>query len=602
MVTTMASDVEIMDGDVGVYSLQGQISPPVEEQALQIHDFTSPSSPGNGMEATPLASDVEFPPLQGHVSSPVEKGAFRNPSFPSPPSPSSCMEQGCACSWASLVNGGHSAGSLTEHPLEVELQDGRLKILIPQEAYEEMNRPFQWAALARLQDSSPNGRTNFSFVFLKLTRLWAGKANPKFTILTGGTFLVRVEDEQQLQCILQKQAWRVGTRPLVTHRWKPGQPLTMLPELSGPLWIRLSNLPPNMWTMQIFRSIAKGLQGEFLEMDTQTRDINRGGFARIRVELPFSAPLLPELQFVLQDSHILTQSLIYEGRLRTYPHEESKGKDSLKAPSSSKGLTVRGQKGISNSKNQFTVLMELDDTNEVPTKSSFTTKVVSSPQDHTSRGSMQPSSQTPRHDTTTRRAKGKGIMREVTENQTSMGNPFHQTECMPSGIPPGFSFTSSPKHNPQVVAKTPYVGQEDVHNNDLKAAGKRKRVSLCRVEDSSETGPPPQTNDASTSGGEGIPSNKVIDSDLPILHNFKEFLSRVGMERPNVHLQKDLLLWQDTPASNIKTTDVWEVVCVDGFYAIVRDTGEDRRDLQVWLNTGIVPDKCPRIVTGQACL
>ncbi|KAF3776204.1 hypothetical protein EJ110_NYTH48888 [Nymphaea thermarum] len=160
----------------------------------------------------------------------------------------------------------------------------------------------------------------------------------------------------------------------------------------------------------------------------------------------------------------------------------------------------------------------------------------------------------------------------------------------------------------------------------------------------------------------------VIDSDLPILHNFKEFLSRVGMERPNLHSQKDLLLWQDTPASNIKTTDVWEVVrhkydeepwrkliwfpntqpraqwfvwlacndrlptfdrqkksgislanrcalclkeeesahhimvCVDGFYTIVRDTGEDRRDLQVWLNTGIVPDKCPRIVTGQACL
>ncbi|KAF3775498.1 putative ribonuclease H protein [Nymphaea thermarum] len=43
-------------------------------------------------------------------------------------------------------------------------------------------------------------------------------------------------------------------------------------------------------------------------------------------------------------------------------------------------------------------------------------------------------------------------------------------------------------------------------------------------------------------------------------------------------------------------------VCVDGFYTIVRDTGEDRRDLQVWLNTGIVSDKCPRIVTGQACL
>ncbi|KAF3793907.1 hypothetical protein EJ110_NYTH08837 [Nymphaea thermarum] len=54
--------------------------------------------------------------------------------------------------------------------------------------------------------------------------------------------------------------------------------------------------------------------------------------------------------------------------------------------------------------------------------------------------------------------------------------------------------------------------------------------------------------------------DQVIDSDLPILHNFKKFLFRVGMERPNLHSQKDLLLWQNTPASNIKTTDVWEVV------------------------------------------
>ncbi|KAF3795612.1 LINE-1 retrotransposable element ORF2 protein [Nymphaea thermarum] len=148
--------------------------------------------------------------------------------------------------------------------------------------------------------------------------------------------------------------------------------------------------------------------------------------------------------------------------LGTHPHEVAKGKDSMKASSSIKGPSVEGQKRLPTSKNQFRALMELDDTNEDPTKSSFTIKVVSSPQDHTNRGRVKLSFQTPRHDTTTRRAKGKGIMRDVTENQTSMVNPFHQTECMPSEIPPGFSFTSSPKHNPQAVAKAPYVGQEEV--------------------------------------------------------------------------------------------------------------------------------------------
>ncbi|KAF3777498.1 putative ribonuclease H protein [Nymphaea thermarum] len=845
MVTPMASDAEILDGDVGAYSLQGQVSSPVKKGALHIPGFPSPPSPGSGMEVTPMASDAEFHPLQRQISSPVEKGALRIPGFPSPSSPGSCMEHGCERSWASLVNGRHSAGSLTEHPLEVELHDGRLKILIPQEAYEEMNRPFQWAALARLQGSSPNGRTNFSFVFLELTRLWAGKANPKFTMLTGG--------------------YAVST---------------LIRPIDAP-----SEIPP--------------IQG-----------------------------LIP-----------------------------------MRRP-----------------KNQFTALMELDDTNEDPMKSSFTIKVVSSPQDRTSRGSVQPSSQTPRHDTTTRRAKGKGIMRDVTENQTSMGVSLIAAEVG--------SRMAGRRKSAQDTANHSFADPKP-----LRPAGKRKRVSLCRVEGSSEIDPPSQTNDVSTSGGEvrvikkleftrsslsnwarscvddislrikavreeldkvqslgmtstvndinyekllheelqasleeednlwrqraqvkwlaegdrntayyqaivkshqtknslsalehegrlcliryvlfsligywcsvfilpksiqhkleatmanflwrsqatrkgdeapwasfirkkylsfhslwtlkcpkkeswffkGVRKNwvhihhqvrwsvgigairfwtdnwggspliahlnplerfafdffmkfsikQVIDSDLPILHNFKHFLSRVEMERPNLHSQKDLLLWQNTPASNIKTTDVWEVVrqkydeepwrkliwpphtqpraqwfvwlacndrlptfdrqkksdislanrcalcfkdeesahhvmvscphsskiwgfitfkfkrsynpqhtivrelkcwfscsfkrgwlmkywnvcfhiilesiwcirnsrihkddtsspqqdsyvvwrvCVDGFYAIMRSTGEDRRDLQVWLNTGIVPYKCPRIVTGQACL
>ncbi|KAF3776914.1 hypothetical protein EJ110_NYTH36327 [Nymphaea thermarum] len=64
----------------------------------------------------------------------------------------------------------------------------------------------------------------------------------------------------------------------------------------------------------------------------------------------------------------------------------------------------------------------------------------------------------------------------------------------------------------------------------------------------------------------------------------------------NARIHKD-----DTSSSQHDSYAVWQV-CVDGFYAIVRDTDEDMRDLQVWLNTGIVPDKCPRIVTGQACL
>ncbi|XP_031487961.1 uncharacterized protein LOC116255992 [Nymphaea colorata] len=233
-------------------------------------------------------SDDEFLPLQGPVSSPSGKGEIPGCGSPSPSSPGIPTDQGHGiCSWASLLSGGTSAGSQPEHPLE------------------------------------------------ELTRQWAGKANPKLTIFAGGTFLILVEDDQQLHCITQKQAWRVGGRTLVTCHWQP--------------------------------SIAKGLQGELLEIDTQTRDINRGGFARIRVELPLSAPLPPEFQFVLKDSHTLAQPLVYEGKLRfcrlcgvdshppdkcpkcdshgqgNFQHEAVKGKNSLKASTSSIGPIAQGE-------------------------------------------------------------------------------------------------------------------------------------------------------------------------------------------------------------------------------------------------------------------
>ncbi|KAF3785522.1 putative ribonuclease H protein [Nymphaea thermarum] len=219
--------------------------------------------------------------------------------------------------------------------------------------------------------------------------------------------------------------------------------------------------------------------------------------------------------------------------------------------------------------------MKSDDTNEDPTKSSFTTKDISSPQDHTDRGRVQLSYQSPRNDTTTRSAKGKGIIRDVTKNHTSMVNPFYQTECLPSEIPHGFSFTSSPKHNPQAVAKAPYDGQEDVHNDNLKAgtaggithsrgrgsrlaghrksaqdttnrsfvdpkpselAGKRKRVSHCRVEGSSDIAPPSQTNDISNSGSEDIFTSGPEDHIVITL--FKRLGVREFMAAPWEELDK----------------------------------------------------------------
>ncbi|KAF3776428.1 retrotransposable element ORF2 protein [Nymphaea thermarum] len=451
---------------------------------------------------TPMASDEEFQPLQGLVSSPYEKGEIPVRDSPSLSSPGVPTDQGHGIrSWASLLSSWTFVCSQPEHPLEVEIQDGRFKIFIPKEAYDEMNRPFQWAALARLQGTSPNGCTNFSFVFQELTRQWAGKAHRKFTILAGGTFLIQ-----------------------------PGQSLNMPPVTSAPLWIRLPNLPPNMWTAQIFNSIAKGLQGELLEIDTQTRDINRGGFARIRVELPLSAPLPPEFQFVLKDSHTLAQPLVYEGRLQfcrfcginshppdkcprrdshgqgNFQHEAAKGKDTLKAASSSKGPIAHGQKSVPTSKNQFSALKDLDESQEEePTRSPSNINDAKPLEDKTNEV----------HVNTTRRAKNKAIIKDVTENQTNMVNPFYRSGSLPNEIPDTSNRSFA---NPDPAGP----------------AGKRKCISLGRVDALADTSPPSQTSDFPTAIGEGSVSDQYENID-----SFLVFDTLINPDR--LHINSSLL-------------------------------------------------------------
>ncbi|KAF3791191.1 hypothetical protein EJ110_NYTH14889 [Nymphaea thermarum] len=191
--------------------------------------------------------------------------------------------------------------------------------------------------------------------------------------------------------------------------------------------------------------------------------------------------------------------------------------------------------------------MELDNTNEEPERSPITTNDTSPFQDHPNSVQVNQSLHEPRNNITTRRVKGKDIIKDSTENRTNLGNPFYQTERLPTEIPPSFSFKSSSKHQSQSLAKAPHNGQEVVHNVDPHAgnfqilfsagsvthsrgrssrlsghrkcaqetvnhsfadpkpigpAGKRKRVSHCWVDAPSDAVPPSQTTDFPTSGGE----------------------------------------------------------------------------------------------------
>ncbi|KAF3777151.1 hypothetical protein EJ110_NYTH46553 [Nymphaea thermarum] len=121
---------------------------------------------------------------------------------------------------------------------------------------------------------------------------------------------------------VRDKAWETAesakkkTKVLVAARWSPGQPLEINPSTTAPLWVRLPGLPPYLWNGRIFKAMAMGLQGDFLEADTPMVQKSHTNFARILLDLPIQSELPPEVEIDLGGGDILAQATVYKGRLR----------------------------------------------------------------------------------------------------------------------------------------------------------------------------------------------------------------------------------------------------------------------------------------------
>ncbi|KAF3775645.1 putative ribonuclease H protein [Nymphaea thermarum] len=381
-------------------------------------------------------------------------------------------------SWADRVAGRGSAPEEDLSPLKVILGEGRPRIVVTEEDLLSMTKPFQWSAVCCFMGSTSKVSGNISKLISGLLTQWMGRTSPQISLLNKGDFLIRVTTEEELNLVLKKRVWKVSGRVLVAARWSLGQPLEINPSTTTPLWVRLPGLPPYFWNGRIFKAVAMGLQGYFLEADTPTVQMSRTNFARILLDLPIQSELPPEVEIDLGGGHILAQATVYEGRLRfcrmcgvnSHPPEKctkmlnSKVKDdsrTLEAGHMVIGSSLNKRNGPSNGSrlkhltatNRFEVLAETeedqgphDKTKEWPEKL---------PQKSEQEGSAPVRAP--------RRKRGKNILSNSVKDQDnnhisteSLPNPFDFKPLdvldFPWDVPPGFFFSSSSQPGQDGVA------------------------------------------------------------------------------------------------------------------------------------------------------
>ncbi|KAF3775106.1 hypothetical protein EJ110_NYTH51260 [Nymphaea thermarum] len=179
-----------------------------------------------------------------------------------------------------------------------------------------MEQRFNFSAIASLYGGRQNVGLDFKHVFQELRRLWGSVANPRFSIIGNGRFLVRVSSEEELEMVLRRRTWSVGGRFLIASRWKPGMEMKINEEESVPIWIHLPALPSVFWADYSYKSIAQALGGSFVRADSCTLQMERLGYDRICIEVPLSFQPIPKISVGVDGVCKHIQEVWYENRVR----------------------------------------------------------------------------------------------------------------------------------------------------------------------------------------------------------------------------------------------------------------------------------------------
>ncbi|GAV62213.1 LOW QUALITY PROTEIN: Exo_endo_phos domain-containing protein/DUF4283 domain-containing protein, partial [Cephalotus follicularis] len=103
-----------------------------------------------------------------------------------------------------------------------------------------------------------------------------------------GTFLFKFDNSAARDLVLSNGPWEVWGAYLVLRRWEEGMSLSKDSFASIPVWVKLANVPSELWTKQGLSYVASAL-GVPLCMDAATTAGNRLSFARVCIEMKASS-------------------------------------------------------------------------------------------------------------------------------------------------------------------------------------------------------------------------------------------------------------------------------------------------------------------------
>ncbi|KAI9081394.1 hypothetical protein K1719_036657 [Acacia pycnantha] len=157
------------------------------------------------------------------------------------------------------------------------------------EEYDSWCKPFMNSLIVKLL-----GKTvNVGFMRFRMERMWAAKGPLRVTPLSNGYFLVSFSSTEDRDHALQEGPWMIADHYVLVQRWRPNfNPWKADHQKRVAVWVRIPDLPHELYNVESIRRIGNMI-GKTLKIDRTTAFFEKGGFARMCVEVDLQKPLLP---------------------------------------------------------------------------------------------------------------------------------------------------------------------------------------------------------------------------------------------------------------------------------------------------------------------
>ncbi|KAK4285768.1 hypothetical protein QN277_002418 [Acacia crassicarpa] len=142
----------------------------------------------------------------------------------------------------------------------------------------------------------------------RINRMWRPKDPLKIVPLSNGYYIVSFSNKEYRDYAFQEEPWMIDDHYLIVQRWRPNfNPWKADLQCRIAAWIHLPDIPFEFYNVESLRRIGN-LIGKMIKVDRATSIYDKGGFARICVEIDLQQPLLPSYTVFGEE-----RPIIYEG-------------------------------------------------------------------------------------------------------------------------------------------------------------------------------------------------------------------------------------------------------------------------------------------------